>query len=60
MRQQVDADTYRPDLGGRLEDTAGNAGFMQRKPERQPANAGADDDDFVHASSLRNNLKHKT
>ena len=60
MRQQVDADTHGSDFGGRLEDTAGNSGIMQRKPKRQSAYAGPDDNDVVHISSLRNNLKYKT
>ena len=53
MRQQVDADADRPDFGGRLEDPAGNSGRVQRQPERQSANAGADDDDVVHVSFRR-------
>ena len=38
------------DFGSGLENAAGNSGRVQRQPERQPANAGADDDDFVHIS----------
>ena len=34
-----------------FEDPAGNFRRVQRKPERQPANAGADDDDVVHVPS---------
>src|SRR5579872_4714938 len=48
MRQQVDADANRPDLGNRLEYPAGNAGLLQRQSQRQAADAGADDDDLVH------------
>jgi hypothetical protein len=51
MGKQVDADADRFDLGGRLEDPAGDSGRVQRKPERQSANAGADDDDVVHVLS---------
>src|SRR5712691_8900540 len=51
VREQIDADADRPDLGGRLEYPAGNAALLQRKPERQSANAGSDDDDVVHAPS---------
>ena len=51
MRKQVDADADRFDLGRRLENPAGNSGGVQRKPERQSANAGADDDDVVHVLS---------
>ena len=50
MRQQIDADADRPDLGGGFENAAGNSGLVQRQPERQPADAGADDDDLVHVS----------
>ena len=51
VREQVDADADRPDLGGRFEDPAGKAALLQRKPERQSANAGSDDDDVVHTPS---------
>src|SRR6476620_3260252 len=51
VREQIDADADRPDLGGRFEDPAGNAALLQRKSERQSANAGSDDDDVVHVSS---------
>ncbi len=50
VRQQVDADPDRPDFGGRFENAAGNAGRVQRQPERQSADAGPDDDDVVHVS----------
>ena len=53
VREQIDADTDRPDLGGRLEYPAGNAALVQRKSERQSANAGSDDDDVVHLPSRR-------
>ena len=54
MRQQVDADAERLDLRRGLVDAAGNAGLMQPQPERQPADAGADDDDIliVHGRKL--------
>ena len=55
MRQQVDADTHRLDLGGGFENAAGNSGLMQRQPEGQAADAGADDNDLVHISIPRNN-----
>ena len=45
MRQQIDADADRLDLGRGLEDAAGNAGRVQRQPERQAADAAADDDE---------------
>ena len=52
MRKQVDADADRPDLRGGFENPARNSFLMQREPERQPANAGTDDDDLVaHLSS---------
>src|ERR1700687_3380944 len=50
MREQIDADPDRPDFPGRLEYPAGNSGGVQLKPERQSANAGADDNDVVHVS----------
>src|SRR5260370_38926255 len=53
VREQIDADTDRPDLGGRLEDPAGNAALLQRKSERQSTNAGSDDDDVVPVPSRR-------
>ena len=48
VREQIDADADRLDLGRRFEYPAGNSGGVQRQPERQSANAGADDDDVVH------------
>ena len=42
MRQEVDPNTDRADFGCGFEDAAGNFGRVQRKPERQSANAGAD------------------
>ena len=45
MRQQVDADAERLDLGRGLEDAAGDAGLVQRQREREPADAAADDQD---------------
>src|SRR5713101_706678 len=53
VREQIDADADRPDLGGRLEYTAGNAAPLQRKSKRQSANAGPNDDDVVHVSFRR-------
>jgi hypothetical protein len=47
----MDAD--RSDPGGRFQYPAGNAAQLQRKSERQAANAGSDDDDVVHVSSRR-------
>jgi len=44
VRQQVDADAERFDLGRRFEHAAGHSGAMQRKRERQPADAAADDE----------------
>ena len=46
MRQDVDADADRLELGRRLEDAAGDAGAMQHQAERQAADAGADDENF--------------
>ena len=51
MRQQIDADADRADFGRELEYSAGDSGRVQRQPERQPANTGADDNDVVHVSS---------
>ena len=53
MRQQIDADADRLDFGSGFENAAGNSGLVQRKPERQPADPGANDDDVVHASSRK-------
>ena len=50
VRQQIDADADRLDFGGGFKNAAGNSGLVQRKPERQAADAGADDDDLVHVS----------
>ena len=50
MRKQIDADADRPDFGGRFKNPAGDSGAVQRKPERQSADAGADDNDVVHVS----------
>ncbi len=46
MRQDVDADADRLELGRRLEDAAGDAGAMQHQAQRQAADAGADDEHF--------------
>src|SRR6266849_3128984 len=51
VRKQIDADTDRPDVGDGLIDAAGDAGLVQRKPQRQAADARAHDDDVVHASA---------
>ena len=53
MRQDIDADAERQDLGGRLVDAAGDAGAVQEQGQRQAADAGADDDDpaAVHRST---------
>ena len=56
MRQQIDADADRADFGGGLKYPAGNSGRVQRQPERQPANAGADDDDSSMFPSRDNRL----
>jgi hypothetical protein len=48
MRQQVDSDADRSDFRGGFKNPARNSGGVQRKPQRQPANAGSDDDDLVH------------
>ena len=50
MRKQIDADADRLDLGGGFKNPAGNSGLVQRKPERQPADPGANDNDLVHVS----------
>jgi hypothetical protein len=50
VRKQVDADADRLDLGDGFEDPAGNPGLVQRQPQRQSADAGAEDDDLVHVS----------
>ena len=36
-----------------FEDAAGNAGAVQRQPERQSADAGSDDNDVVHVPYRR-------
>jgi hypothetical protein len=46
VRQDVDADADRADLARHLEHTRCDAGFVQRKREREATDAGADDDDF--------------
>src|ERR1700731_3506758 len=51
MRKQIDTDADRADFSRRLEYSTGNSRRVQRQPQRQPANAGPDDDDVVHISS---------
>src|SRR6266545_1526787 len=46
VRQDVDADAQRLDLGRRLEHARGNAGLMQAERQRQPADAATDDQDI--------------
>src|SRR6476660_4174024 len=46
MWQNIDADTDRLEFGSGLEDTAGNAGAMQHQAQGQPADAGADYQNF--------------
>ena len=47
MRQYVDADADRLDLGHRFEHAAGDAARMQGQRERQPADTAADDADIL-------------
>jgi hypothetical protein len=51
VREQIDADPNRLDLGGGFKDPARDSGCMQRQSQCQSANAGADDNDVVHLSS---------
>ena len=51
MRQDVDADADRFQFGRRFEDAAGDAGPLQHQPQRQAADAGADDE-HVHGQCL--------
>jgi hypothetical protein len=60
MRKQIDADTDRLDFGSGFKNAAGDAGFVQRQPERQPADPGADDNDLVHISFPSNNCRDET
>ena len=48
VRQQVDADPERLDLRRGLEDSAGDAGLVQRQREREPADAAANDQYRFH------------
>ena len=50
VRKQIDADANRLQFRGGLKNTAWNSGLVQRQPERQPADPGANDNDIVHAS----------
>src|SRR5688572_1018314 len=52
VRQEVDAHAYRFDLGRRLEDAARDAAALERERKREPADAGADDEDVIHAKRL--------
>ena len=45
MRQNIDADTERPDLVHTFKDPAFQAGGMQAQGKRQPANSTADNSD---------------
>src|SRR5262249_25125557 len=56
MRQDVDANSDRPDLRRRLVDARRNSGAMQRQREGEAADAGADDDSFVHDQARRNTI----
>ena len=49
MRQDIDADADGFEFGRGFEDAAGDAGPVQHQSERQPADAGADDEN-VHVS----------
>src|SRR5438477_11597430 len=51
MREQINADAHGFYFGSRFEYPAGDSGLVQREPERQSTNAGADDNDLVHVSS---------
>src|SRR5580698_5723124 len=51
VRQEVDADTDRPDFRRGLEDAAGNVDRVQRQTQGQAANAATDDQDIVHVPS---------
>jgi hypothetical protein len=53
MWEEIDADADRLDFGSRLKYPAGDLGCVQRKSERQSANAGSDDNDVVHVSFRR-------
>ncbi len=46
MRQDVDADADRLELGRRLEHAGCDAGAMQHQAKRQPADAGPDNENF--------------
>src|SRR5438876_11881450 len=55
MRQEVDADTERMDLGGGLEHTAGDAGLMEAERQAEAANARTDDQHismFAHSAAI--------
>jgi hypothetical protein len=60
MWKQIDANANRLDFGSGLKNTAGNVGLVQRQPERQPADPGANDNDLVHISFPSNNCRDET
>jgi len=51
VREQINPDAHGFYFGSRFKYPAADSGLMQREPERQSANAGADDNDIVHVSS---------
>jgi len=53
VRQDVDADAERLQLGRGVVDAAGDSGAVQRERERQAADSGADDEDVAAASRVR-------
>src|SRR2546423_1470460 len=53
VREQINPDAHGFYFGSRFKYPAGNSGLVQREPERQSPNAGADDNDIVHVSSRR-------
>src|SRR5690349_5211465 len=46
MRQDIDADAYRLELGRRFENATSDTGAMQHQAKCQSADAGADDQNF--------------
>src|SRR3954465_5790916 len=51
VREQINPDAHGFYFGSGFKYPAGNSGLVQREPERQSTNAGADDDDIGHVSS---------